>query len=152
MPTHQSIEVMGYVGKVNHRTTTDNTPVLTFSVSTDNGYRDRQTQQWVEQDSTWHKVTKWNPSKADKRIAKGDLVLVIGKAIIDTWITEDHETRADLVVKPYRIMRLNSKAMRDYDNAQWQDTAYDNAPPPPAPATYAAPPAAPAAEMGNPVW
>ena len=141
MTTYQSIQVLGYAASVTIRQS-GQSDVLSFSLSKDNGYVDRQSGQWVERDPTWHKVTKWDPTDTQKRIQNGDHVFVAGTVSVEQWETRDGVPRADLAVKAYQVARLSTKAMRDWERSQRGD----------APATQQQPSAPPDADMGEPPW
>ena len=138
MTTYQSIQVLGYVANVAVRQS-GQSEVLSFSMSKNNGYLDRETNEWVERDPTWHKVTKWSPTDAQRRIQNGDHVHVVGTVDVEQWETRDGAPRADLVVKAFQVARLSTKAMRDWERSQRGDSV-----------TAAPPPQA--EEMGEPPW
>lgn len=72
----------GHLGKaVDIRTTTRSKPVASFSLATDEGYRNRETGEWVNR-TAWHRIVTYQPALVGmlrKHGSKGRFVEVVGK-------------------------------------------------------------------------
>lgn len=72
----------GHLGKgIDFRTTGRDKPVASFSLATDEGYRNRDTGEWINR-AAWHRVVTYQPALVEmlrKHGTKGRFVEVVGK-------------------------------------------------------------------------
>lgn len=97
------------------RQTTNNTPVVNFSVASNRKYKD-STNQWQE-DVCYVGIVAWNKlaESCRDRLKKGSAVLIDGELQSRTWKTEDGFSRNVVEIKARRIQFLN-KRLRYSDN------------------------------------
>ncbi len=90
-----------------YRTTSNNTPVVNFSIASNRRYKDR-TNAWQE-DVCYIGIVAWNKlaESCHLRLKKGSAVLVEGEMQSRNWKTEDGGYRSILEVKARRIQFLN---------------------------------------------
>lgn len=89
------------------RTTSNNTPVVNFSIASNRRYKDRN-QSWQE-DVCYIGIVAWNKlaESCHQRLRKGSAVLVEGELQTRNWRSEDGSSRSILEVKARRIQFLN---------------------------------------------
>ncbi|MBN1449320.1 MAG: single-stranded DNA-binding protein [Bacteroidetes bacterium] len=89
------------------RTTSNNTPVVNFSIASNRRYKDRNNS-WQE-DVCYIGIVAWNKlaDSCHQRLRKGSAVLVEGELQTRNWRTEDGGSRSILEVKARRIQFLN---------------------------------------------
>lgn len=89
------------------RTTSNNTPVVNFSIASNRRYRDRNNN-WQE-DVCYIGIVGWNKlaDSCHQHLRKGSAVLVEGELQTRNWRTEDGGYRSILEVKARRIQFLN---------------------------------------------
>ena len=84
--------LLGRVGQDPNIFTFDNgNKKISFSVATNENYRDKNSNEWVEQ-TEWHNVVGYGYT-AEKNIVKGDLVYVEGKIKTRKWKDKDGNDR-----------------------------------------------------------
>ncbi len=85
----------------------DGTKRISFSLATTESYRDRNTNEWVDQ-TEWHNIVGYR-FLAEKKIAKGDLIYVEGKIKTrkykdkednDRYITEILAEKINMMASP----------------------------------------------------
>ncbi|MDT8323820.1 MAG: single-stranded DNA-binding protein [Bacteroidota bacterium] len=89
------------------RTTSNNTPVVNFSIASNRRYKDRNNS-WQE-DVCYIGIVAWNKlaESCEQRLRKGSAVLIEGELQTRNWRTEDGSPRSILEVKARRIQFLN---------------------------------------------
>jgi single-strand DNA-binding protein len=89
------------------RTTSNNPPVVNFSIASNRRYKDRNNA-WQE-DVCYIGIVAWNKlaDSCHQRLRKGSAVLVEGELQTRNWRTEDGGYRSILEVKARRIQFLN---------------------------------------------
>jgi single-strand DNA-binding protein len=94
-----------------YRTTSNNTPVVNFSIASNRRYRDRMNS-WQE-DVCYVGVVAWNKlaESCNQRLKKGSAVLVEGELQTRNWKSDDGNHRSVLEIKARRIQFLN-KSMK----------------------------------------
>jgi len=99
-----------------YRTTSNDTPVVNFSIASNRRYRDRSSN-WQE-DVCYVGVVAWNKlaDSCHQRLSKGSAVLVEGELQTRNWKSEDGSQRSVLELKARRIQFLN-KMVRSNDAA-----------------------------------
>lgn len=89
------------------RRTSNNTPVVNFSIASNRRYKDRNNA-WQE-DVCYIGIVAWNKlaESCNQRLRKGNAVLVEGELQTRNWKSEDGSQRSVLEVKARRIQFLN---------------------------------------------
>lgn len=89
------------------RTTSNNTPVVNFSIASNRRYKDRNNS-WQE-DVCYIGIVAWNKlaESCHQRLHKGSAVLVEGELQTRNWRSDDGSQRSILEVKARRIQFLN---------------------------------------------
>jgi single-strand DNA-binding protein len=93
-----------------YRLTSNNTPVVNFSIASNRRFRDRANS-WQE-DVCYVGIVAWNKlaDSCHQRLKKGSAVLVEGELQTRNWKSEDGNHRSILEVKARRIQFLNKSA------------------------------------------
>lgn len=123
MATSQIVIITGRLGKDPKLSyTPSGTAKASFSVATDEGYKDKQTGQKVEQ-VEWHNIVAWadNAEFCGNYLGKGRLVQVIGKLKTRKW--QDQATGQDRYITEIiadRVLALDKQPDRQqgYNNEQ----------------------------------
>ena len=91
------------------RQTTNNTPVVNFSIASNRKYKD-SSNQWQE-DVCYVGIVAWNKlaESCRDRLKKGSAVLVDGELQSRTWKSEDGHNRSIVEIKARRIQFLNKR-------------------------------------------
>lgn len=114
------------------RQTTNNTPVVNFSIASNRKYKD-SSNQWQE-DVCYVGIVAWNKlaESCRDRLKKGSAVLVDGELQSRTWKSEDGHNRSIVEIKARRIQFLNKRGKlnegengRDNDDNNEEDS-YSN--------------------------
>ena len=89
------------------RRTSNNTPVVNFSIASNRRYKDRSNT-WQE-DVCYIGIVAWNKlaESCNQRLLKGHAVLIEGELQTRNWKSEDGSQRSVLEVKARRIQFLN---------------------------------------------
>ncbi|MDP3148982.1 MAG: single-stranded DNA-binding protein [Ignavibacteria bacterium] len=90
-----------------YRTTSNNTPVVNFSIATNRKYRDSSN--ILQEDVCYIGVVAWNKlaESCKNKLKKGYAVLVDGELQSRSWKTEDGHNRSVVEIKARRIQFLN---------------------------------------------
>ncbi len=82
----------------------DGTKRISFSLATTESYRDRNSNDWVDQ-TEWHNVVGYR-YLADKKVAKGDLVYIEGKIKTRKYKDRDNNDRyvTEIVAEKINMM------------------------------------------------
>lgn len=98
------------------RTTSNNTPVVNFSIASNRRFRDRNNN-WQE-DVCYIGIVAWNKlaESCHLRLRKGSAVLIEGELQTRNWKSEDGGHRSILEVKARRIQFLNKAARNGNGN------------------------------------
>jgi single-strand DNA-binding protein len=108
MPELNSVLVAGNLTKDPiFRQTSNNTPVVNFSIAANRKYKD-SSNQWQE-DVCYIGIVAWNKlaESCRDRLKKGSAVLVDGELQSRSWKTEDGHNRSIVEIKAKRIQFLN---------------------------------------------
>ncbi len=92
-----------------YRQTTNQTPVVNFSIASNRKYKD-SSNQWQE-DVCYVGVVAWNKlaESCHDRLKKGSAVLVDGELQSRSWKTDDGHNRSIVEIKARRIQFLNKR-------------------------------------------
>lgn len=79
-------------------------PVANFTMAEGHGYFDQQ-QQWVDQGTTWRRVSVWgkDAEAVAEKVRKGDKVVVIGREQLKTDEGKDGRTYTNLEVNAQTV-------------------------------------------------
>jgi single-strand DNA-binding protein len=108
MPELNYVHIVGNLTKDPiYRTTSNNTPVVNFSIASNRRYRDRMNT-WQE-DVCYVGIVAWNrlAESCNQRLKKGSAVLVEGELQTRNWKSDDGSHRSVLEIKARRIQFLN---------------------------------------------
>lgn len=96
-----------------YRQTTNNTPVVNFSIASNRKYKD-SSYQWQE-DVCYIGVVAWNKlaESCRDKLKKGYAVLVDGELQSRNWKSDDGHNRSIVEIKARRIQFLNRKTKSD---------------------------------------
>jgi single-strand DNA-binding protein len=91
------------------RQTTNNTPVVNFSIASNRKYKD-SSNQWQE-DVCYVGIVAWNKlaESCRERLKKGSAVLVDGELQSRSWKSEEGHNRSIVEIKARRIQFLNKR-------------------------------------------
>ena len=91
------------------RQTTNNTPVVNFSIASNRKYKDSSSQ-WQE-DVCYVGIVAWNKlaESCRDRLRKGSAVLVDGELQSRSWKSDDGHNRSIVEIKARRIQFLNKR-------------------------------------------
>jgi single-strand DNA-binding protein len=91
------------------RQTTNNTPVVNFSIASNRKYKD-SSNQWQE-DVCYVGIVAWNKlaESCRDRLRKGSAVLVDGELQSRSWKSDDGHNRSIVEIKARRIQFLNKR-------------------------------------------
>jgi single-strand DNA-binding protein len=103
------------------RMTTNNTPVVNFSIASNRKYKD-SSNQWQE-DVCYIGIVAWNKlaESCRDRLRKGSAVLVDGELQSRTWKNEDGNNRSIVEIKARRIQFLNKRARSGENGNEVED-------------------------------
>ncbi|MBA4251525.1 MAG: single-stranded DNA-binding protein [Chlorobiaceae bacterium] len=92
-----------------YRTTTNNTPVVNFSIASNRKFKDSNNS-WQE-DVCYVGVVAWNKlaESCKDRLKKGSAVLIDGELQSRTWKNDDGNSRSIVEIKARRIQFLNKR-------------------------------------------
>jgi single-strand DNA-binding protein len=105
------------------RQTTNQTPVVNFSLASNRRYKD-SSNQWQE-DVCYIGIVAWNKlaESCRDKLRKGSAVLVDGELQSRSWKTEDGHNRSVVEIKARRIQFLNKRAITNgSDNNVLEDS------------------------------
>ncbi len=108
MPEINYVTIVGNLTKDPiYRTTTNNTPVVNFSIATNRKYRDSSNA--LQEDVCYIGVVAWNKlaESCKNKLKKGYAVLVDGELQSRSWKTEEGHNRSVVEIKARRIQFLN---------------------------------------------
>ncbi len=98
------------------RQTTNNTPVVNFSIASNRKYKD-STNQWQE-DVCYVGIVAWNKlaESCRERLKKGSAVLVDGELQSRSWKSDEGHNRSIVEIKARRIQFLNKNKKLNGDD------------------------------------
>jgi len=124
MPEINYVTIVGNLTKDPiYRTTSNNTPVVNFSIATNRKYRDSSNS--LQEDVCYIGVVAWNKlaESCKNKLKKGYAVLVDGELQSRSWKTEDGHNRSVVEIKARRIQFLNKHAKGNGHGNGSQDEA-----------------------------
>jgi single-strand DNA-binding protein len=103
------------------RQTTNNTPVVNFSIASNRKYKD-SSNQWQE-DVCYVGIVAWNKlaESCRDRLKKGSAVLVDGELQSRNWKSEEGHNRSIVEIKARRIQFLNKRVKPSNNGADEND-------------------------------
>lgn len=127
MPEINYVIVAGNLTKdPTYRTTTNQTPVVNFSIASNRKYKD-SSNQWQE-DVCYVGVVAWNKlaESCRDRLKKGSAVLVDGELQSRSWKTDDGHNRSIVEIKARRIQFLNKRLRMNENGSSESEEEDDN--------------------------
>ena len=110
----------------------DGTKRISFSLATTESYRDKNSNEWIDQ-TEWHNIVGYR-YLAEKRIAKGDLVYIEGKIKTRKYKDKDENDRYITEIIADKInMMASPKGMGEssqYDKGQVSQSENNTTPDP----------------------
>ena len=108
------------------RQTTNNTPVVNFSIASNRKYKD-SSNQWQE-DVCYVGIVAWNKlaESCHDRLKKGSAVLVDGELQSRSWKSEDGHNRSIVEIKARRIQFLNKRGKFNGNGTEETESDSDN--------------------------
>jgi|SRR5690554_1988097 len=110
------------------RQTTNNTPVVNFSIASNRKYKD-SSNNWQE-DVCYVGIVAWNKlaESCRDRLKKGSAVLVDGELQSRSWKSEDGHNRSIVEIKARRIQFLNKRdrTVEDTNGTAEEDSVVDD--------------------------
>ncbi len=93
-----------------------------FSLATNEGYFDKNSNGWKELPTEWHNIVAWGPlaQKIEKSVGKGDMVLVEGSIRTRKWKDKNGQDRSTTDIQADNIIVLD----RRKDNAPGAGSSY----------------------------
>ena len=125
------VMLIGHIGKDPEVFTFDSgTKKVSFSVATTESYRDKNTNEWVEQ-TDWHNVTGYRYI-AEKNFAKGDLVYVEGKIKNRKYQDKDGNNKyfTEILAEKINIIKKSGGNSQGYQSSNNQPQAAKQDSPP----------------------
>jgi single-strand DNA-binding protein len=91
MPSRAMIKISGHVGRdPEMKESKNHKPFVVFSVAVSNGYKDKQTQEWVKENSDWYQVMSYRDTQSImEHVRKGVGVTVTGKPKFKAYINKN---------------------------------------------------------------
>ena len=107
------------------RQTTNNTPVVNFSIASNRKYKD-SSNQWQE-DVCYVGIVAWNKlaESCRDRLKKGSAVLVDGELQSRSWKSDEGHNRSIVEIKARRIQFLNKRG-KSNDNGNGHEDSNDD--------------------------
>ncbi len=128
MPEINNVIIAGNLTKDPvYRQTSNNTPVVNFSIASNRKYRDGSNQ-WQE-DVCYVGIVAWNrlADSCRERLRKGSAVLVDGELQSRLWKTDEGYNRSVVEIKARRIQFLNKRVgYAQGENGQMVEILEDN--------------------------
>jgi single-strand DNA-binding protein len=108
------------------RQTTNNTPVVNFSIASNRKYKD-SSNQWQE-DVCYVGIVAWNKlaESCHDRLKKGSAVLVDGELQSRSWKSDDGHNRSIVEIKARRIQFLNKRGKLNDNGAESAEADSDS--------------------------
>jgi len=93
-----------------------------FSLATNEGYYDKNSNAWKDMPTEWHNIVAWGPlaQKVEKSIGKGDMVLIEGRIHTRKWQDKNGQDRWNTDIQAENIIVLD----RRKDQAAGAGTPY----------------------------
>jgi single-strand DNA-binding protein len=103
--------LVGRVGREAENTTiaSSGRELSKFPIVTNEGYFDQNSKAWKDLPPEWHSIVAWGPL-AQKKINKGDMVLVEGKIKTRKWKDQSGQERKTTEIEASNIVVLDRKS------------------------------------------
>jgi single-strand DNA-binding protein len=116
--------LVGRVGKNPEITVVASTgrQLAKFSLATNEGYYDKNTNAWKDMPTEWHNIVAWGPlaQKVEKSIGKGDMVLIEGRIHTRKWQDKNGQDRWNTDIQAENVIVLDHRK----DQTAGAGTAY----------------------------
>ena len=82
-----------------------------FSLATNEGYFDKNSNAWKDLPTEWHNIVAWGPlaQKVEKGVGKGDMVLVEGSIRTRKWKDKNGQDRSTTDIQADNIIVLDRR-------------------------------------------
>ena len=113
------VTVVGNISEPELRFTPDGKSVLNFSIA--DNHRKKQGNEWIDDGTTWRKVTVWE-DKAEtlaNALSKGDRVVVVGSERMKQFTARDGGTGQSLEVTAKHVGIIPRQERRPEPPQQW---------------------------------
>lgn len=82
-----------------------------FSLATNEGYFDKNSNAWKDLPTEWHNIVAWGPlaQKVEKSVGKGDMVLVEGSIRTRKWQDKNGQDRWNTDIQADNIIVLDRR-------------------------------------------
>jgi single-strand DNA-binding protein len=113
-------QFVGNLGRdAEHFTTPSGSEGVRYSISVNQNYWSRQSNEVVERDAKWVKVTEWNKSAAYANTLKeGQRMLVVGRVEVSAYLREDGTAGASLELNATSAMYAGARPNGEGANEQ----------------------------------
>jgi single-strand DNA-binding protein len=105
--------LVGRVGKNPEITVVASTSrqLAKFSLATNEGYFDKNSNAWKDMPTEWHNVVAWGPlaQKVEKSLGKGDMVLIEGRIHTRKWQDKNGQDRWNTDIQAENIIVLDRR-------------------------------------------
>jgi len=84
--------------------------VATFSVATSDGYKDKDTNEWINT-TEWHRIVVWNKmaESVEKNLRKGRMVFLKGKIVTRKYQDKNDETKQVTEIRASFVRSLEKR-------------------------------------------
>jgi single-strand DNA-binding protein len=82
-----------------------------FSLATNEGYFDKNSNAWKDMPTEWHNIVAWGPlaQKVEKSVGKGDMVLVEGRLRTRKWQDKNGQDRWNTDIQAENVIVLDRR-------------------------------------------
>jgi single-strand DNA-binding protein len=82
-----------------------------FSLATNEGYYDKNSNAWKDLPTEWHNIVVWGPQaqKVEKSVGKGDMVLVEGSIRTRKWTDKNGQDRWNTDIQADNVIVLDRR-------------------------------------------
>jgi len=105
--------LVGRVGKIPEITVvaSSSRQLAKFSLATNEGYYDKNSNAWKDMPTEWHNIVAWGPlaQKVEKSIGKGDMVLIEGRIHTRKWQDKNGQDRWNTDIQAENIIVLEHR-------------------------------------------
>jgi single-strand DNA-binding protein len=105
--------LVGRVGKNPEITVVASTSrqLAKFSLATNEGYFDKNSNAWKDMPTEWHNIVAWGPlaQKVEKSMGKGDMVLIEGRIHTRKWQDKNGQDRWSTDIQAENIIVLDRR-------------------------------------------
>jgi single-strand DNA-binding protein len=105
--------LVGRVGKIPEVTVVASSgrQLAKFSLATNEGYFDKNSNAWKDMPTEWHNIVAWGPlaQKVEKSVGKGDMVLIEGRIHTRKWQDKNGQDRWNTDIQAENMVVLDRR-------------------------------------------